>query len=266
MRPRRSAGILLWLVSITFLYFSCAPRYVNLQNLPCPSAPELYERAKRNIEALRDFSGSGLVEFTSSVLPRSVLGLKVEYLSPDKYFIHFNGPFGLAAGSLVLSGDDYRLKTGTEQLDRSGKIAEFVYPPGLEFIGDGNNLRHLFDPLISSHQISDSIPVSKDLAARQFFLTLSDTATHRSYWADPDRPLFCRELVTGMAGDTLWDKQISEVKQRGAVYLPSSWTVRMGQKEEFYQVKIRFSQLKVNTGLSPDYFKMNADSNEVQGG
>lgn len=255
----------LLLMAGALLFFGCARR-PGIENLPLPDPRELIAKAQRNRDALQDFSGAGSIQMSGPDLRRTALGLVVDHLEPDYLKLDLKGPLGIRAGTLVLAGDRYSLEFRTDHMRTKGKISDFEYPLGMNLMINGEDLRDLFLPLISVEADSDSLHIEKDLPARQFILSWTDDDLGYRLWADPYKPLFTRELITTSAGDTVWFKQLSDVRRYSGVFLPETWTIDMGQGREAYHMKLRLEQLQVNTGLSPDIFKIEADSTDDQSG
>jgi hypothetical protein len=262
----RALRLLATMAAASVLFWGCAKRQVNIEKLPLPSLPELVAKTDQNSGVLRDFSGGGSVEMSGPELRRTVLGLRVDYLAPDHLSLKFKGPLGVNAGSLILAGDFYRVNLPSEHRTVTGRVSEFEFNLGLDLVVSGEDLRGLFQPLIKAEDVPDSVLIERDVDARQFRLAWSDALGDYRLWADPSIPLFIRELISKQGGDTLWYKQLGGIKKRDKVFLPNAWTVIMGQGEDAYRIKLKLPELLVNTGLSPQDFKIEAISAEAQGG
>jgi hypothetical protein len=251
------------LISLAVFITGCT-RQPRIEDLPQSDPQELIARAVRNDQALLDFSGAGLVEVSDANLHRTVAGLQVKLLKPDFLEVKLRGPFGIGLGSLTLAGDRYCLKVNSDHLQKSGWISQFEFPLEMNLPIGGREVRALFQPLITIQADSDSLVTLTDPKTQQFKLQWLDQGELHQVWADPYQPYFQRELTQSANGDTLWDKRVSGARLRSGVYLPDSWTIQIGQAQNSYRVNIAMSQLKINEGLNPDDFLMEADSSHDQ--
>jgi outer membrane lipoprotein-sorting protein len=254
------------LVALFFWLFTGCSNRPKFEILPLPDPFTLMTEVVRNQSALRDYSGSGSIAVSGPDLRKTVLGIRVYYLTPDRLSLNFKGPLGISVGSLILVGDQYQLKLGADHKIIHGRVSEFVYPLGMNLLIGGKELREIMLPLIAADTMPDSMAIARDDDRKQFKIEWSSGVLEHHLWKDPYRPLFLRKLNISSSGDTVWDKQIGDVNLRAGVYLPNEWMIKVGQGGAAYQVKLDMIQIKVNTGLSPDHFDLEIDSSEVHGG
>jgi hypothetical protein len=255
------------LISLVFLA-SCTRIPHRIDDLPPPDPISLVAKVQKNSASVQDLSASGFIVFHSQIERRTVLGIKIKYLSPDYLLLTIKGILGLNLGSLTLVKDRYYLKMYGSNTPFSGQIEDFDLPATFGFRLNGKELRALFSPLIEIKVDPAVLTLDKDLFAQRYLLTWSDSDATHKIWADPVQPLFMRELVLSAQGDTLWDKELEKTRRQGRVVLGTTWRLKLGEAVDRYDVKIELEQIRLNQGLTSDEFDVEAhvqnDSAEVK--
>jgi len=248
------------------LFSGCARRQPAIETLPLPDLRELISRMDRNRENLRDFTGAGSLEMLGSEVRKTIVGVRVAYLTPNFLSVKLKGTLGVNLGSLILAGDRYSLRSNADHQQTRGDITDFEYPLGLDILIQGEDVRDLFRPLIESDSLAETAKLSKDFSTQLYELAWFDEGIENRLWADPFRPVFIRELVCADSGDTIWYREVDGIKQHSGVFLPHVWTTRLGQAPEVFQIKLNLSQMQVNSGLTPADFEIEEDSPEADSG
>ncbi len=249
---RRIGSGVLFISILSFI--GCSRPHPQIENLPLPDPVFLLKRIAENRAALKDFKGAGTVVFKGPEI-RSAVGLRIFYLTPDYLKLIIRGPMGIQLGELVLAGDYYSVSGLSTVFATSGRIEDFSLPEELGLPLKGDDLLKIFLPFISINGVPDRIELQADTKEQMYILTWKDEINVHRLWVDPYRPLATKELLTSADGDTLWFKELEKVRKRSDVFLPSSWSIQLGDKEGAYVVKLRLPKLWVNRDLTPADFK-----------
>lgn len=249
-------GGIFFFVLILFVVGCSRPR-PRIEDLPLPDPALLLEKIERNRTALKDFEGLGLILLRGPD-GKSAMGVNVTHLVPDFLKLSFQGSLGVSLGTLVLARDRYSLfMFSPYSIQESGLVgdasllADFGIPVG------GGDLLGLFLPFMSISEIPDTATIQLDRSQQQYFLTWSDSSGIYRLWADPFQPVILKELLLSSSGDTIWYKELDQIKKRSGVFIPSSWKVQLGCGEASYSMKLKLSSIWLNRGLSPADFKVN---------
>jgi hypothetical protein len=235
------AGRVTALLLLAVMLSSCGSQRSAMTEELLKAPPEtLAARVRLREAGIASLVGKGSVAFESPEMSGSAY-FELALKKPDSLLVTFEGPFGINAGFLFLSGQKFVVYNGLENRVITGDPNSHSIR---SFIPFDLSLDQIIETFSGGFAIPDSSPARFTSEDGNLLLEYHRGNRTHSYWIDPENTMVVRYLVRGDDDGSLLEATASRMMEQDGLYAPRRITVTFPGEEK--RISIYYTSLELN--------------------